>query len=212
MRFHKPTILLLLVTLLMSACATTNFTNSGESTATKFCQAGDAKLEALIIWMPNWRIDQKDIPQREAAAEKGIHNFFAKSTCFTDVKIARAKEKGINELSVADSEIIALARAEVSQAGRALVISVRELGPILQINGPVAAFGGGTEVALEVRAIDINSGRVIGSRRTHWHNGGSFVIKGVKTLPDDMESALQAALLPEVTTPNSSLHSDASRQ
>jgi hypothetical protein len=49
MRFHKPTILLLLVTLLMSACATTNFTNSGESTGTKFCQSGDAKLEALVI-------------------------------------------------------------------------------------------------------------------------------------------------------------------
>jgi hypothetical protein len=32
--------------------------------------------------------------------------------------------------------------------------------------------------------------------RAHWQNGGTFVIKGVKSLDQDMSAALAAALMP----------------
>jgi hypothetical protein len=55
---------------------------------------------------------------------------------------------------------------------------------------------GGTEAVLEIRVLDTQSSKSIANLRTHWQNGGTFVIKGVKSLPQDMKSALQAALMP----------------
>jgi hypothetical protein len=31
--------------------------------------------------------------------------------------------------------------------------------------------------------------------RTHWQNGGTFIIKGVKTLEEDMSAALRSTLM-----------------
>jgi len=31
--------------------------------------------------------------------------------------------------------------------------------------------------------------------RTHWQNGGTFVVKGVKTLDQDMSAALRTTLM-----------------
>jgi hypothetical protein len=59
----------------------------------------------------------------------------------------------------------------------------------------VAVFGGGTEVVLELQTRDPRSGEPIDKLKTHWRNGGSFVIKSTKTLPQDMKSALQAVLV-----------------
>jgi hypothetical protein len=93
-----------------------------------------------------------------------------------------------------DEQVRALAATEVLPPDRVLVVIVRELGPVIQILGPVAAFGGGTEVVLELQTRESWSGESIDKLKTHWHNGSYFVIKSTKTLPQDMKSAVQAAL------------------
>jgi hypothetical protein len=73
---------------------------------------------------------------------------------------------------------------------------VRELGPIIRLFGLPALVEGGTDVVLELKVFDVRTGESLADFRTHWQNGGAFVIKGVKTLPQDMASALEAALAP----------------
>jgi len=78
---------------------------------------------------------------------------------------------------------------------RVLLIVIRELGPKLIIGIPMLVEGG-TEAVLEVRVHDVRTSEVMAAIRTHWQNGGTFVIKGVKTLDQDMSAALRAALMP----------------
>jgi len=59
-----------------------------------------------------------------------------------------------------------------------------------------ALVEGGTEVVLELKVLDVHTGEPMANLHTHWQNGGAFVIKGVKTLEQDMSAALQAALAP----------------
>jgi hypothetical protein len=77
-----------------------------------------------------------------------------------------------------------------------LVVVVRELGPVVQLLGSPALVEGGTDVVLELKAFDVRTGASLANFGIHWQNGGAFVIKGVQTLPQDMGSALQAALSP----------------
>jgi hypothetical protein len=76
-----------------------------------------------------------------------------------------------------------------------LAIVVRELGPVLRIGLPVLVEGG-TEVLLEVRLLDVRTAASMANVRTHWQNGGTFVLKGVKSLEQDMSAALGAVLMP----------------
>lgn len=55
---------------------------------------------------------------------------------------------------------------------------------------------GGTEVMLELRLLDVPTSTAQAKVRTHWSNGGTFVVKGVGSLERDMSAALAAALTP----------------
>jgi hypothetical protein len=92
-----------------------------------------------------------------------------------------------------DAELLRLAGASVPD--RIVFIVVRELGPKLVIGIP-AIVEGGTEVLIDVRVLDVRGARSLAEVRTHWQNGGTFVIKGVKSLDQDVGSALAAALMP----------------
>ena len=94
----------------------------------------------------------------------------------------------------ADAQLLALAAAATPPADRMLVIVVRELGPTLRIGIPVLVQGA-TEAVIEVRVLDARTGDTMANFRSHWQNGGRFVIKGVKTLEQDMSAALRAALI-----------------
>jgi hypothetical protein len=172
-------------------CATTHFEVTGDALSQPLCQSKAGQFSALVLWGPVWRANQKDAPLREEAALRGIEDFAA--TCFGTVSIRRL-EGGCLAEAPTDEQVRALAANEVPPPDKVLVVIVRELGPVIQILGPVAAFGGGTEVVLELQTRNPRSGEPMAKLQTHWHNGGSFVIKSTKTLPQDMRSALQAAL------------------
>jgi hypothetical protein len=177
----------------MFGCATTHFETAGDTLSQPLCQIMDRKFSALVLWGPVWRENQKDVPLREEAALRGIEDFAA--TCFGTVTIHRLKGGRLAETPT-DEQVRALAAKEVLPPDRVLIVIVRELGPVIQILGPVAALGGGTEVVLELQTRDPRSGEQIVKLQTNWHNGGSFVIKSTKTLPQDMRSALEAVLAP----------------
>ena len=133
----------------------------------------DDRSPVLVLWTAHWRPDQKEPAEREAFAWQGIQQFFIRSSCRTEIRNAAAIP------------------ADIGGFGKVVAITVRELGPVLKIGLPVPVEGG-TEVVFESKVLDGRSGRTLAELRTHWQNGGPFVVKGVKTLAEDMTSALTA--------------------
>jgi hypothetical protein len=174
-------------------CASTTVEISGATPTEPLCQSSGEKLSALVLWGPIWRADQKDVPLREEAAQHGLEDFFAHSGCFTKVDIRRLLGGG-SSIVPSDHELLLLASTVSPTPDRLLVVTVRELGPVVKLLSSPALLEGGTDVVLELKVLDIRTGASLANFRTHWQNGGPLVIKGVKTLPQDMSSALQAAL------------------
>jgi hypothetical protein len=180
--------------IMLLGCASTKVETSGSGMKEPLCQAGTEKLTALVYWGPKWRPDQKEPPLREAAALRGIQDFFASSSCVADVVIRRLpSEPSIDVPS--DEQLLRMASASVPAPDRVLLIVIRELGPKLIIGIPMLVEGG-TEAVLEVRVLNVHTSKVMAEIRTHWQNGGTFVIKGVKTLDQDMSAALRTSLMP----------------
>jgi len=184
-----------LLALAVTGCASTQFEATGRTPTQPVCQAAGEKISALVLWVPQWRPNQKDVPMREATAQRGIERFFATSGCFSKVHIQRAtNDQAVNALT--STEIRALAALEPIAPSRVLFITVRELGPIVKLFASWALVEGGTDVVLEIRSVAAATGEVVADFRTHWQHGGPWVIKGVATLEQDIGSALQAALKP----------------
>jgi len=159
-----------------------------------FCNAGGEKLSALVYWGPQWRPDQKEPERREAAAVRGIESFFSDSACVARFDVRRLPGERMAEVP-SDEALLKLAAAASPRPDKALVVVVRELGPILRIGIP-SIVEGGTEVVLELRLLDVPTSSAQASVSTHWWNGGTFVVKGVGSLERDMSAALAAALTP----------------
>lgn len=176
-------------------CASTQFETSGQTPTQAVCKSKTEPVSALVLWDPVWRPNQKDVPLREEAALPGIEEFIAGSSCFSKAEIRRLPGGRTAEIPTVE-QIQALAATVTPPADTVLVIAVRELGPVIQVLGPIAAFGGGTEVVLDLQVSSVRTGKAIANFGAHWSNGGSFVIKSTKTLPQDMRQALQAALEP----------------
>ena len=180
---------------IVAGCATTKVETTGAAPNAPLCQASGESLSALVLWGPAWRPDQKDVPQREAAARQGIDDFLASSGCFTRYQVQRLA--GSAAAVVPDrQELLVLAAAAESKADRVIVITVLELGPVLKLFGTGALVEGGTDVVLGISALDAKTGTDLADFRTHWQNGGAGVVKGTTTLPQDMSAALTAALAP----------------
>ena len=141
---------------------------------------------ALVIWSPQWRPDQKDVQAREQAAEAGLRGFLATSGCFAQSVLRRASD--ISQTTVTSQ------LAGNAAVSRVVGIEVRELGPVVKLLSSAALVEGGTEVVF--RVIDF-SPDLVGERRrfmVRWQNGGPGVVKGIASLPDDMQAALRAGL------------------
>lgn len=180
---------------LLLGCASTKIETSRAERTDSLCQSAAENLSALVLWGPIWRPNQKEVPLREAAAQQGIESYFASSGCFSKVEIRRLPDKGaVPEPST--RELLSLASVASPPPDRLLVIAVRELGPVIKLLNSPAIVEGGTEAVLELTAINLRTNSPPVSFRVHWQNGGALVIKGVKTLPQDMSAALGAALLP----------------
>ena len=175
----------------LSGCASTNFEIVGPPPKASLCQNDGQMSTALVLWGPVWRPNQKDVPLREAAAQQGIEDFAKHSGCFSKVTIQRLPGGRVAQVPSAE-QVREIATGATLVPDRVVVLTVHELGPVFQILGPIAALGGGTEAVLNVQVHDLKAGVPIAERHVHWSNGGSFVIKGTKTLPTDMRSALDA--------------------
>jgi hypothetical protein len=169
-----------LVSIAVAACAATTTVHfAGTPPAGSLCQAPGQSLKALVLWDTRWRPDQKEPQRREAAAEQGINQFLAHSDCYADAEVRRGP-----------------ADTAPGSVDRVVSITVRELGPVLKLLSSLALVDGGTEVVLDIAAFEPQRpGSRIGFS-IYWQNGGHGVVKGVASLPNDMESALVAALKP----------------
>jgi hypothetical protein len=169
----------------LSGCATTTVSVT-PSPQTPVC---DSAMSALVLWAPHWRPDQKDIPKREAAAETGLKEFLQTSDCFKSAELRRLPS--MTPTVVAD---------EVTSTNglfnKVIVITLRELGPVVKLLSSLTLIDGGTEVVLQV-AEHIPPAKAPSRTFTvHWQNGGPGIIKGVRSLPQDMQAALVVGLQP----------------
>ena len=180
--------------LALLGCASTKVETTGAKLQQPLCVAGSGKLWALVYWGPQWRPDQKEPERREAAALRGIESFLTNSECLARVDVRRLPGGSTAEVP-SDEALLKQASAAAPRADKVLVIVVRELGPLLRIGIP-SIVEGGTEVVLELRLVDVPTSSAQANVRTHWWNGGTFVVKGVGSLDRDMSAALAAALVP----------------
>lgn len=137
-------------------------------------------MKATVLWRTGWRADQKDVPEREAAAVQGITRFFAEGGCFASAVVARM-----------DPNVTAFAVPPGSDL--LLVLTVRELGPTVKLLSSAALVEGGTEAVVDV-AVHRPGQRAPQQFSIHWQDGGPGVVKGVQTLPADLAAALKAGL------------------
>lgn len=170
---------------LLAACASTNVTLS-PSPQEPVC---DHKATALVLWAPQWRPDQKDVADREAAAASGLGNFFASSGCF-----ARTELRRVTSLSTA--AVASEVAASGGQYSPVVTIAVRELGPVVKLLSSASLVEGGTEVVLEVTSRSSQPAHQQRDFTVHWRNSGPGVVKGVATLTADLQAALRSGLRP----------------
>lgn len=164
-------------------CATTTVSVT-PSPQTPVCDSG---ASALVLWTPQWRPDQKDVPEREAAAETGLKEFLESSGCFARFELRRLPS--MTPVAVA---------AEVASAdgrfSKVIAITLLELGPAIKLLSSPTLIDGGTEVVLQVSEYILPSEKQTRTFTVHWQNGGPGVIKGVRSLPQDMQAALVMGL------------------
>ena len=174
---------------LLAACANTDVTLS-PSPQSPVC---DRKATALVLWAPHWRIEQKDVAAREAAAASGLSNFFASSECFVSTELRRVR-------SLSPAAVTSELAASSGQFNMVVTIAVRELGPVVKLLSSASLVEGGTEVVLEVTSRQPHRPDQPREFMVHWRNGGPGVVKGVASLPDDMSAALRSGLQPATAT------------
>jgi hypothetical protein len=195
--YRQATLASLCLLLELAGCASTKVEFTGKVPATSICQSPGEALSALVLWGPMWRPDQKDVPQREEAARQGLQDFLSASGCFASHQLRRLPV-GNASLVPGNSELLALAASASPRPDRILVVTVKELGPIVKVLSSASLVEGGTEVVLGLTVLDTNAGTSIASFQVHWQNGGAMVLKGVASLPDDMNAALTSAVSPTV--------------
>ena len=150
----------------------------------------DPRAAALVLWAPEWRRDQKDVSDREAAAASGLDEFFRRSGCFARTELRRAPD-------LAPATVSAQLAAErgAGPFDVMVAIAVRELGPVVALLASPALVDGGTEVVLQVSSWVPPEAAQPRAFTVHWQNGGPGVVKGVASLPEDVQEALAAGLL-----------------
>ncbi|HMO45368.1 MAG TPA: hypothetical protein PKB14_04985 [Rubrivivax sp.] len=123
--------------------------------------------------------------------------FFDTSACFAHAEVRR--------VALESTEPQEQLRRVVAHAGRkpdrVLVIVVRELGPVVRLLSSAALVEGGTQVVLEIRDYRAPGFGPPLTYSLRWQNGGPGVVRGVATLPADMEAALRAGFAPRARAP-----------
>ena len=182
---RSPLLPIAALLLAIGGCASTTTSQLSPSPQEPVCAA---PTTALILWRPQWRADQKDTLAREAAAAAGLGQFFENSGCFKSASLQRLPQDS-------EESAQATAAAATKRNEKVVLITVRELGPTVKIGASLALVEGGTEVALGVS--EFLPGKTTPRTFTvQWRSGGPGVLKGVASLPQDMQAALAAGLQP----------------
>lgn len=147
----------------------------------------DRAAAALVVWAPHWRPDQKDVAAREDAAVVGLHTFFEKSGCFSSVQLLRVA-------NLAPAEVKPRVIDIQGAVSKVIGIEVLELGPVLKLLSSAALVEGGTTVVFRVVEYSPPSMMEKRSFIVRWENGGPGVVRGIASLPDDIQAALHAGL------------------
>lgn len=171
--------------LAVGGCASTTTVDLVPSPQAPVC---DATAHALLLWAPQWRPDQKDVADREAAAADGLGRFVATAGCFASATLRRVPG------SAAERARHAATEADAGQQ-TVVLITVRELGPTLRLGASPALVDGATEVVLDV-AVSTPAQPAARRFSLRWRSGGPGVVKGVASLADDLRAALAAGLQP----------------
>ncbi|ODS61438.1 MAG: hypothetical protein ABS37_14660 [Acidovorax sp. SCN 65-108] len=147
----------------------------------------DPTATALVLWAPQWRLDQKDVVSREQAAEAGMNDFFRSSGCFARTELRRVTRLG-------PAAVAAELSASNDRIDRVVTIEIRELGPVVKLLSSAALVEGSTEVVFHVGVHSPQPGAGAREFAVNWRNGGPGVVKGVESLPADLSAALRSGL------------------
>lgn len=177
---------LLAAILVLAGCASTRHALTGQPMARPICEALSGGEPARFYWQANWRSDQKEPALREAAAARGIQRFIEATPCLRTVPLEQLASSAGKPATMAEL-------TAHHPATTRLLLTVRELGPRLSIGLPVIVEGE-TQVVLELKVMSGTT--LVADTAIDWRNGGPFVIKGVKTLDQDMAAALAQLLMP----------------
>ena len=174
----------------LAGCASTQVEMFGSVPPTSVCQTGQQQMGALVLWGTQWRPDQKDVAQRDAAAEGGLKRFFAQSGCFARAEVRRVTMDG----PMPEAKLNEHIKAAAAKPDRVLLLTVRELGPVVKLMASAALVEGGTEVVLSISPHTPGMPYNAEEYSIKWQNGGPGVIRGTGGLEDDMVAALQAGV------------------
>lgn len=194
--FAKPLVFALAI-LTLGSCATTQVTTHVVGNRHASCQAQATAQTALILWGTAWRDKQKEVALREKMASRGIAQYFNTSSCFSKVEVLKLAA-GREAVGLSDAEALKFAISTGGQYGKVILVRVEELGPLLIIHPSPILWEGGTEVVLRIRVLNAHTSALETDITIHWKNSGAFVLKGTKTLEQDIQAAL-ASVFGETT-------------
>jgi hypothetical protein len=175
--------------LLAGGCATTRVVTHTVGALPPLCQAQESSQTALILWGAAWRENQKEAALREEMASRAIARFFKTSPCYSMVDVLKVAD-GRSAVGLSDVEALKFAASSGSHYDKVVIVRVEELGPLIIIYLSPILWEGGTEVMLRARALDVHTSALEADISIHWKDSGAFVIKGTKTLEQDLQSAL----------------------
>lgn len=181
-----------ILSLVIGGCSSITIKHHAIGVDPPLCKAGATPEKVVVYWGVAWRTDQKEPSIRKALVTKGIEKFFGSNRCFETLSISR-NIAGQDALLVTDFEAISEAKALGSD--KVFIIRIYEFGPNLMLYLSPILWQTKNEVLLQVRSINIRTGRLEADISTHWMRGGPFTIIGAKSLPVDFAGALNAVFL-----------------
>lgn len=173
------------VLLALSGCASVTTSELIPSPQAPVCKS---TATAAILWVAQWRPDQKDVHAREAAIAEGLTQFLKRPGCFQSTSLRRLADSSAATINDAVAE-------SRTRNDSVVVITVRELGPTVKIGASLALVEGGTEVVLQFSEY-VSARPAPRTFTVQWRSGGPGILKGIATLPQDMQAALTAGFQP----------------
>ena len=181
----------LLLTFALGGCTSTTVVQYHAGESRPVCQEDDNISPVLILWGAAWRKDQHHRAEREAAAERGIRQYFARGDCFRHASIA-GQAMGRSPLTLSDIDMIRWARGQTAPFSTVIQVRVEELDVRTQVQPSLVLWESDSLVQLRVRVLDMPSMRLQIDRTVHWKNGGGYAVRNTSTLSDDLSAALAA--------------------